>query len=423
MTPCLPRRAALTLPAALAAPAIPRAQGTTEIIVHYPQPYAFKASFDAIEAAFARVDPSVRVVFHTSPNYAEGAQQVLRQAVTGQLPDLSFQSFNLLRMFAERGIARDLSPLLAREGEPAAFGYTPELLALARFAGIQAGLAYAASNAICYLNADLLRRAGFDPDALPADWDGHLALAGAVSQRVPGADGMWFAHSEWMFQTLLYGHGGRMMREDESDIAFDGPEGLATMRLLARMPSEARMPPLNPNAAVQALAAGRLAIHYRSTAVLASIAHAVGRNFELRTTVWPVVPGRPRRIAIGGAAGMLTARDPARREAAWRFLRFATGAEGQALMAMASGYVPCNQRTMDEPRWLAEFYRQNPLFRPAVEQMSAALPWFAFPGANATRIALSIGRHVEQVLERDAAPARVLAEMAADVRRLLRSRG
>jgi multiple sugar transport system substrate-binding protein len=423
MTPRLSRRAALALPAALAAPAIPRAQGAVGITVHYPQPLAFKDSFDAIAAAFARAEPQISVGFVTSPSYADGAQQVLRQAVTDQLPDLSFQSFNLLRMFAERGIAQDLAPLLTREGDPAAAGYTPPLLALARFAGIQAGLPYAASNAICYLNAELLRRAGFDPDALPADWDGHLALAGTVSQRVPGADGMWFAHSEWTFQTLLYGHGGRMMREDEGDIAFDGPEGLATMRLLARMPSEARMPPLNPNAAVQALAAGRLGIHYRSTAVLASIAQAVGRNFELRTTVWPVMPGRPRRIAIGGAAGMLTARDPARREAAWRFLRFATGAEGQALMAMASGYVPCNQRTIDEPRWLAEFYRQNPLFRPAVEQMSAALPWFAFPGANATRIALSIGRHVEQVLERDADPARVLAEMAADVRRLLRSRG
>lgn len=419
----LTRRAALALPAALAAPTIPRAQGAVAITVHYPQPAAFKDSFDAIAAAFARVEPQISVSFVTSPSYPDGAQQILRQAVTDQLPDLSFQSFNLLRMFAERGIAQDLAPLLAREGDPAAAGYTPQILDLARFAGRQAGLAYAASTAICFANPDLLRRAGFDPDALPADWNGHLAMAGAVSQRVPGADGMWFAHSEWTFQTLLYGYGGRMMREDESDIAFDGPEGLAAMRLLARMPAEARMPPLNPNAAVQALAAGRLGIHYRSTAVLTSIAQAVGRSFELRTTLWPVMPGRPRRLAIGGAAGMLTARDATRREAAWRFLRFATSAEGQALMVMASGYVPCNQLTIDEPRWLAEFYRENPLFRPAVEQMSAAQPWFAFPGANATRIAVTVGQQVERAVQPGADPARVLADMSVEVRRLLRLRG
>jgi multiple sugar transport system substrate-binding protein len=244
MTPCLPRRAALTLPAALAAPAIPRAQGAVAITVHYPQPLAFKDSFDAIAAAFARAEPQISVGFVTSPSYAEGAQQVLRQAVTDQLPDLSFQSFNLLRMFAERGIAQDLAPLLAREGEPGAAGYTPELLALARFAGIQAGLAYAASNAICYLNADLLRRAGFDPDALPADWDGHLRMAIAMRERA-GVDGMWFAWSEWMFQTLLLQHKGRIMAPDESDIAFDGPEGLATLRYHERFVAETGMPALN----------------------------------------------------------------------------------------------------------------------------------------------------------------------------------
>ena len=61
------------------------------------------------------------------------------------------------------------------------------------------------------------------------------------------------------------------------------------------------------------------------------------------------------RLPTGGAAGMLTARDPARREAAWKFLRFSTSAEGTALMAKNTGYVPMNQIAIDDPRHLAEF--------------------------------------------------------------------
>jgi multiple sugar transport system substrate-binding protein len=99
------RRTALALPAALAAPAIPRAQGAIDITVHYAQPHIFKASFDAIIEAISRREPSIRVTTVTSPNYEEGAQLILRQAATNQLPDLTYQGFNRLRLFSERRIA------------------------------------------------------------------------------------------------------------------------------------------------------------------------------------------------------------------------------------------------------------------------------------------------------------------------------
>ena len=132
-------------------------------------------------------------------------------------------------------------------------------------AGDDFGALMAASvvMAISFINADLVRRAGFDPDRLPQDWDGHLRLAAAVKARSGGPDGMWFAWSEWMFQTLVLGHGGAMMKPDESDIAFDGPEGLATLKLHERMVAETAMPALNANTTSQAFAAGRLSAFYR----------------------------------------------------------------------------------------------------------------------------------------------------------------
>ena len=111
------------------------------------------------------------------------------------------------------------------------------------------------------------------------------------------------------------------------------------------------------------------------------------------------------------------------RQAAWKFLRFATSAEGQALMVMNSGYVPCNQLAIDEPRWLAAFYRDNPRFGAAVTQMSRMAPWFAFPGANGVRITEAINNNTSRVIERRATPEAALADMAGEVRRLLPRRG
>jgi multiple sugar transport system substrate-binding protein len=346
---------------------------------------------------------------------------VLRQAAANQLVDLSYQGFNRLRVFAERGIAQDLRPLLARDGDPAARGLTPSLLALGFFGGMQAGLAYAASNPITFYNADLVRRAGGDPDAMPADWAGHMALSRRIKALGDGHEGMFFRWmgDDWMYSALLFGHGGRMLAEDERDIAFAGREGLEALRLIERMVREGGMANLSTEAAQQAFAAGRLGMFYWTTAVLRGTIQQVGRNFELRTGPMPVIDPANGRLPTGGAAGMLTARDPARREAAWKFLAFSASAEGSTIMVQNTGYVPVNQIAIDDPRHLAQFYRENPLFQAATRQVPIMIPWYAFPGANSVRVTQTMVDNIARVVEQRATPEAALADMAAEVRRLL----
>jgi multiple sugar transport system substrate-binding protein len=420
------RRALAAATAALFTPHVLRAQQAVEITVHYAQPVIFKESYDAIAAAFARREPNIRINWVTTPNYEEGMQLILRQAATNLSVDLSYQGFNRLRLFAERGIAQDVMPLLRAEGDPNAMGYSPNMLALAHFGGFQSGLAYAASNPIMYYNADLVRRAGGNPDAMPTNWDGVFQLSQRIRALGGGTEGMWYAWSgdDWMFSALLFGHGGRMLSEDERDIAFAGPEGLGALRTLDRMVKEGGMPNLARDAAQQAFAAGRLGMFFWTTAALRGTMQQVGRNFELRTTVMPVIDAQRGRLPTGGAAGMLIARDAAKREAAWKFLRFSTSAEGTTLMVQNTGYVPTNQLAIDEPRWLEEFYRQNPLFQAATRQATIMIPWYAFPGANSVRVTQTMVDQQARIVEQRATPEQVLAEMATEVRRLLpRPRG
>jgi multiple sugar transport system substrate-binding protein len=407
----------------LAAPAVTPglAQGSTEITVHYAQPVIFKESYDAIAAEFAKREPGIRINWVTTPNYEEGMQLILRQAATSQTVDLSYQGFNRLRLFAERQIAQDLTPWLAREGDPARHGYTPEILALGRFGGIQAGLAYAASTPVCFFNADLVRRAGGNPDAMPTSWDGMIELSKRIEALGGGIEGMYYAwpSDDWMFSALLFGHGGRMLTEDERDVGFAGPEGLAAVRLLDRMVKEGGMPNLTREAAQQAFAAGRLGMFFWTTAAVRGTMQQVGRNFELRTTVMPVIDRERGKLPTGGAAGMLIARDAAKREAAWKFLRFSTSAEGTAMMVRNTGYVPTNQLAIAEERYLAEFYQQNPLFQAATRQADLMAPWYAFPGANSVRVTQTMVDQQARIAEQRATPEQVLTDMADAVRRLL----
>jgi multiple sugar transport system substrate-binding protein len=291
---------------------------------------------------------------------------------------------------------------------------------------VQCGLPFATSNPISYYNATLLKRAGLDPAKFPTTWDQVIADAQKVRALGDGTEGMFFRWpgDDWMFSALLYGHGGRMLSQDERDVAFAGPEGLGALTLLDRMVKDGGMANLSRDAAQQAFAAGRLGMFFWTTAALRGFQQTVGRNFELRTGPMPIINAQIGRLPTGGAAGMLTARDPAKREAAFKFLRFSTSAEGTSLMVQNTGYVPTNQLAIDDPRYLGEFYRQNPLFQTATRQANISIPWYAFPGANSVRVTQTMVDQQARIVQQQATPEVVLADMAAEVRRLLpRPRG
>ncbi len=404
--------------AALAAPVL-RAQPNVEITVHYSQPHVFRESKEAVAAAFSRHEPGIRINWVTTPNYDEGTQLILRQAVAGTQADLTYQGLNRLRVLAERGICQDLTPFLNREGNPANQGYSETILGLGRTAGMQAGLAYAVSTMITYMNLDVLRDVGVDARTFPTKWDGVLDLAARIARLPNAPDPLYYDIGEWAWSALLYGHGGQYMSGDERRFLMDTPQGLAAMRLYQRILREGRMPNLNTPAAQQAFGAGRIGIRFGSTAFLRNVIQSVGQNFPLATTIMPVIDAERGRLQVGGSAGMLLTRDPVKQEAAWKFLRFSTSAEGTALMVQNTGYVPCNQMAVDDPRWLGEFYRANPLFSAAMRQLPITVAWYAFAGTNGVRISQTISDNLQRLVEARATPEQVVQDMQREVTRLL----
>ncbi len=411
--------------ATVAMPAVVRAQ-STEISVHYSMPAIFKEAQDAVMAAFVIKHPEVKATyFNPTPTYEDGAQLLLRNAATNSMPDISFQGLNRLRMFAERGIAQDLAPLLAKDGDPAKLGYSKALLGLGFHAKVQCGLAFATSNPISYYNMDLLKKAGITDAGSPTSWDKVIENSKRIKALGDGNEGMFFRWpgDDWMFSSLLYGHGGRMLNEAETDVAFNGPEGLAALKLLDRMVKEGGMPNYAGTADLQAFAAGKLGQMFRTTAQVRSISNSVGTNFQLQTSLMPVIDAQKGRLPTGGAGGMITTTDPRKQEAAWKFLKFATSAEGTTLMTKNTGYVPCNQLAIDDPSYLADFYKQNPLFQAATRQVPLMVPWYAFPGQNSVRVTQVMVDNLARIAEQKATPEQVLADMSTEVRKLIPRQG
>jgi multiple sugar transport system substrate-binding protein len=394
-----------------------------EIRVQYAQPGLFKDSFDEITRQFMAANPDVRInMLAPPPGYAEILAAHLRDALTGQIPDVGCHGMFNQRVLAERGLAQPLDALIAQDPNWRSYGFSDAALSLGRIGGRQVALGFSMSMPTIYYNANLVRAAGGDPDRFPDSWDAIIDLARRMhnpAERRTGIFLSWQIVGNWMWQALVSSHGGNQLSDDEKRVAFDQPAGQQALRLLARLVSEANMPDSNYPAASQDFFGGRLGILIDSSAQLGNITRTVGQAFPVRTAPMPRPAGQAARLPVGGMACLMFARDPARQRAAWRFMTFASGPQGATIMVRNTGYVPLTDVPRNTPDMLGNFYRDNPNHAVTLQQMSIARDWYAFPGANGARINDVIRDHLQAVVNRSQQPDAVMRAMVTDVQALL----
>lgn len=407
--------------AALMAIAIP-AHAETTLTIHYPMPGFFKDVMDTISKKFMEENPDVKITFaNPSATYEEGIQTIMRQAGTSEMPDITFIGLNRLRMLNERNIPVDLTPLVAAEGDMAAQGFSDNILKLAQVKGKQVGLAFATSNPIMYYNADLVKAAGGNPDVPPKTWDEVIALGAKIKALGNGIEGIDFRWQgdDWMFSALLFGAGGQMLSDDESKVAFNGPEGQKAVEVLDRLVKEGGLPVFTAQAGEQAFYAGKVGIEFKTTGGLRNTIKNVGDKFDLRTAHIPLIDPVKGRLPTGGNAVVILTKDAEKQAAAWKFAKFAAGPYGASVVVPGTGYVPNNELAAKSPDYLGNFYKENPLFRAGLEQMPLMQPWYAFPGTNGVKVTQAIVENLSRIVEQSAKPTEALNDAAAEVESLL----
>ncbi len=422
------RRSLFGATAALALPLYARAQSQgVELTVQYSIPELFRGLMEEIATAFTAAHPGIRISFRAAEqDYEAIMQRNLRDAVTRSLPDVAFHGLNRQRTLLERDIPVDLKPFMAADTKLAEQGYSESLLSLGQVGGKQTGIGFSLSTPVLYYNLDLVRRAGGDPDKLPASWEEVAALARAIHGSADNVKGLffdWTITGNWAWQALVFSHGGSMLTADEKAVAFTDANGRRAISALATMLEAGRMPDIRPATMFSDMFAGRLGISMQSTAQLGRYNREIGGRFALKTARFPI-PGPDPRLPAGGNVAMMFTRDAQKQQAAWEFIKFATGPHGATRMVNHTGYMPATTIPAQREELLGKFYRDNPNHMTAIRQQDVITGWYAFPGQNALRITDTINDHLQSVVAKRAEPMAALDRMAADVQNLLpRARG
>ena len=383
---------------------------TLDVLYAFP---AFAKFHEPIAQEFMKRHPDIRIQYRApAPTYDDGHQTMMREAVTNQLPDVYYSGFHLLteltHTLEKRKQIVDLGPLLAAEGaEFRKANYSDRILALGKVDGKLYGLPFNASTPIMMYNADLVKKAGGDPDHMPDTWDGIMALAKKIKAS-GGAEVAGIAYNVndwpdvWLYHAMILQAGGTVV--DGKSVPLGGPDlGVKVLDRFRNFVSEAGMPLINWDQSRQQFIAGRIGIFFDTPARLRQVTDLIGDKFTLRSATFPIDNKAKGGLPTGGNAALITTHDAKKQKAAWDFIKFETGPEAQKIVVETTGYLPTNLRAPGS-EFLGPFYDKNPNFRTVALQMERSVPWQGYPGGNSVRIWRAQREIITSVMRGDIAP-------------------
>ncbi|WP_225184900.1 extracellular solute-binding protein [Bradyrhizobium sp. NBAIM01] len=388
-----------------------------ELRVSY-SPANFSPMYNAVAAEFTKAYPEITIKFETAKSYDELLQSTLRAHLINDAPDVSHQGLNYIRLLADRGLAVPLEPFISAGPEWSQEGVAEAIRNIGSVGDKAYAVPYSLTTPVLFYNSALLARAGAAPANLPDTWDGVFDLAQKISKLEPNVSGFYMeynANGAWGFETLLFAHGGRMMTKGEDDIAFGERQGLAAMAILARA-ADSGMIDLSRDNARQSFVGGKIGIYLTSSSLLADFEQKIGQHFVLAMTPVPLAHDG-KTLAAGNGMTMLT-KDPARQEAAWKYIKFAASPRAQAIMAAMTGYTPINTAALSDPQ-LQKLYREKPNYTVPLRQLGNLMAWYAFPGENSTKAAAMIVDKMQLVLGRKLSAQAALEDAAKEARKLI----
>jgi multiple sugar transport system substrate-binding protein len=399
------------------------AEVTLDVYYAFPN---FAKFYEPLARDFMKEHPEINIKFRApAASYDEGQQAMLRAAITNELPDVYFAGFNLLAELVAKLEPRkqivDLGPFLAAEtAEWRAKNYEPNVLDLARVNGKLYGMPFNASLPIVFVNDDLVKKAGGDPKNLPDNWPALIDLAVKIKGTGAGVGGLSYAvhdwPGDWLWRSMITQGGGKMV--DGTKVAFGDKTGLTALTYFRRFVTEAGMPLMGAEQSQQAFVAGQLGFYFETPAKIAQMETLVGTRFKLSTAVFPVDNKATGGLPVGGNAGVVTARDPAKQKAAWEFLKFATSAGQQAAVVKSSGYMPTN-KDAGGANFLGPFFESNPNYRTLAAEIKYAQPWQGYPGGNSVRIWRAQRDIINSVTRGDITPEAGLKKIVEETQALI----
>lgn len=376
---------------------------------------------EALAAAFEDRNPGVDVNLLAGPRSDDDmAQNLLRYKTVGDaLPDLLVLGGNQ-RLLAESDITVPITELLAQT-YPGLAAAPDVMFAKPLPDGKIYGIAFGLSMPVVLFNADLIQRAGGDPNNLPTDWKGILALAEKVNSLGSPVVGGFIEADNSGSLTLLYllqSHGERMMNAGETKLTIDTPKAVEALSVLRGfgLAGQAKAA-MSKDQARQAFGAGTIGVFVTMSSTIAAAEAAAGDRFKIRSVSFPATADGT--IPTSRPMVSILTKDTEKYPVLLKFLDFAVSPEGQLIVAKTSGYFPTSQTSIDASPELTELLAARPNAHSVLDRLPKAVDWYVPPYGQGARVAKIVTDNLMQVVGLSLTPDEAVEAMTGEIAPLL----
>lgn len=340
----------LTLAAHLplaAAPAHARAQDPVDVSFGFwGDPAEFDA-YEGLQTQFEASHPAIDVQSQYTPGQTDYQTKLATAFGAGNPPDVFLLNFRRYGQYAATGALEPLGPRVRDSPILNPDDFYPQPLDAFTFNGELVCVPQNISSLVVYYNRDLFEAAGVPLPRPDWTWDAFLQAAIALTQDIDGDGyvdqyGVGLEPSLIRFAPFIWQAGGELV--DDLDrptrLAIDTPEARAGIQFVIDLSLEHEVVPTEPEVLAEddqsRFMNGTTAMLFqsrRATPTLRGI-----DDFRWDVAALPAGPAGAATVLHSDAFCVSAAAED--KDAAWRFVEYAVGPEGQAALAATGRTVP-----------------------------------------------------------------------------------
>jgi len=254
------------------------------------------------------------------------------------------------------------------------------------------GLPYACSTPVMYINADLFKAAGLDPENPPKTLDEAIAAGKQIKDKT-GNEGFYVEviANTYALNPLILSTGAKMyeMQNDKPVATFYTPDVVNVFTKWQNGFKSGACTNIGSEEALGAFASGKIGMLIATIGKVNYMQKSC--KFDLRTAAYPST-GNDYSLCVGGnmlvCFGDKENADEIR--ACWEFMKFLYEDDNMADWVLGTGYLPTTKTAIQNSEKLKKYMSENTLMKPAIDTFGNAVAWTSWPGAN--------GLQVDQVL-------------------------
>jgi ABC-type glycerol-3-phosphate transport system substrate-binding protein len=354
--------------------------GPVEVTLWHTQTQALaKALQDMVDEFNRTNDKQITVKLEFQGNYTQLYQKNIAAIQAGTLPDAAVAYESFVADYMKANVVVDLDPYvrgkhgLSKESQDDIYKPYFDTNRFPQFGNKLLSFPFTKSLLVMYQSDDILKELGAQTPQTWADFERVARDAKKVAADGKVTRWGWAVPvSASTFNGWVLSRGGRLMSEDNKSVAWDGREGLESLKLLQRGFQDGWAYQPKGFDYQNDFGAGRVAFVQES-----STGRPFFRSSMTRPMNWGIVsipqtdPSRARTVQYGANIAIFKT-TPEKQLASWLFVKWFSDSAQTAKWAIASSYMPVRKSSSNDGA-LKEAWTKDPQGKQAFDLIGTSI--------------------------------------------------